>query len=114
MSFTTLIPWTTASCSLHVPTQNHICHYTSSKLISCFVTAAFFMYISNESGGNLLWIILYYLCIFLCDPVLQFCVEQWWVNFCALCMELKKEEDRMWRPCPSIHLCVCVWPSISD
>jgi len=55
-SFTTLIPWTTASCSLHVPTQDHICHYTSSKLISCFVTAASFMYISNESG-NLLWII---------------------------------------------------------
>ena len=53
VSFATLIPWTTSSPLLHVPTHNHICHYTSSKLISCFVTAISFIHISNESGNLL-------------------------------------------------------------
>jgi len=49
MSFKTVIPWTTAFSFLHVPSQNHTCHYTSSRFIICFVTAVSFIYIPNES-----------------------------------------------------------------
>jgi hypothetical protein len=52
-SFMTLIPWTIASSSFHVPTYRTTCHYTSLKLISCFVNAVSSLHISNESGNLL-------------------------------------------------------------
>jgi hypothetical protein len=46
MSFTTPIPWTTASSSLHVPTQNHMSpHRFQAHQLLCHCS---FIYISNE------------------------------------------------------------------
>ena len=76
MSFATLIPWTTASSSLHVPTQTHVCHYTSSKLIVA-LSLPFLSYIFQMKVVTYYDINNYvFLCMFLCDPVFHFCIEQ--------------------------------------